>query len=245
MPLSSFKILSLIILTLALPSCEKDCLEFAGDDISISQEFANFTKIEMYDTFTYHLIQDSANYVELRGKENLIKNTEIELQGNVLSFRTKPTCTLFKGYHDTEVYIHFKEINEIYIEGNASIYSEDTLYLDNLFIENKGDFATWDIIIKAKKLHVSLQAIVGEMIISGVCDNLSLYSGGTNHCFFEKLECNTADINHSSLGNIYLTINQHLNLQLLSSGNFFCYGKPDSYSIDHPESSKGAFIFKD
>jgi len=243
MPLSSFKALSLIILILSLLSCEKDCLELAGADTSISQEFANFTKIEMHDTFTYHLIQDSANYVELRGKENLIKNAELQVLGNSLSIRKKQTCTLFKGYHDTEVFIHFKELNEIYIEGNASIYSEDTINVNNLRIENSGDFTTWDFKLKANNLKIYLHAIVGEMKLQGKVENMYLYSSGTNHCFFKKLEVKEASINHTSLGDIHLKVTEKLLLDINSSGDFYCYGNPPYQTVSYEENETGKLIF--
>ena len=243
MPFSVFKMLSFFILILVLFSCEKACLELAGNDTSIRQEFSDFTKIEMYDTFTYYLIQDSANYVELRGKENCIKNTEIELKGNTLSFRTKQTCTLFKGYHNTEVYIHFKEISEIYIEGNTSIYSEDTLFFNNLLIENKGSFTNWDFKVKAKNVSVNLHAIVGEMTVQGFVDKLSLYSNGTNQCFFEKLECKEVSVNHSNIGNIYLKVTERLNLNINASGDFYCYGNPAYKSVSIAKNQTGELIF--
>jgi len=233
-----------ILLIIFTNSCKKDCYTGAGEESERSLTVGNFNKLNLSNNFIIHLIQDSLNIVEIKGNKNIIDNISAEINEQTLSFKNQTNCSLFKGYHKQHLYIHFTQLEEIFIINSPEIYSADTLRLNHLFIEDKGDIAKWNLIINANNLHISLHAIVGEMTISGICDKVSLYTSGSNHCLFENLQCRYADINHSSAGNIYLSIQEELHLQLFSSGNFYCFGNPLSKSIRQSPESKGEIIFK-
>ena len=141
------------------------------------------------------------------------------------------------------MFIHFKNIEEIYIEGSTSIYSEDTIIFKNLRIENKGDYSTWDLKINAESVKIFLHAVVGEIRLEGRVEKLYLYSSGTNHCYLEKLNCNEVSINHSSLGDIHLYVIESLNLDINASGNFYCYGNPPYQLVSIEENKLGRLFF--
>jgi len=225
-------------------SCEKDCFENVGKDSQTIMMVKDFAKINFHHNFKIYLFQDTCNYVELVGKENLIANINANVSEQTLSFEDNNSCKLFKGYHQTQLNIHFKNLTEIFIDASPEIYSKDTLHFDQLFIENKGDLVTWDFIVDAQKLDLKFHAVVGKIKLNGFVNQLYLYTSGSNHCFFKDLVCNNAEINHTSPGNIYLTVKEKLNLSLNSSGSFYCYGNPSDTSISVKKYAIGKIYYE-
>jgi len=225
-------------------SCKKECFETVGEDAELEIPLEAFNKIEFHNNFIINLIQDTVNYVVLEGKENMISNVVAEVSNKTLSFKNNNTCTLFKAYHNICLNIHFMKFDEIFIDGSPQIFSKDTLSFENLFIENKGDLATWNITLKANKLDIKFHAIVGELRLNGIVNQMYLYSSGSNHCFFRNLQCQSAEINHTSLGDIYLSVIEKLNLSINSSGNFYCYGNPIDTNIFINKNSTGTIFFE-
>ena len=226
-------------------SCSKECWETVGDDIIETRQMDTFDHLLINDNFTIHLIQDSLSFVELRGKSNLISNIETSVENHTLTISDKNTCGLTKGYHLNEIYIHCKNIEEINIPGSANIYSKDTLFFEQLFIKVIGDVAKWDFKIKSEKLRIELHSVVGEMKIEGQAEQVLLYTSGRNHCFFRNLSCNIADINHTSLGNYYLTVKEKINISLNGSGDFYCYGNPENRIVKIEKNAKGEILYFD
>jgi hypothetical protein len=234
--------LSLILLSY---SCKKDCFSTTGEKSKITIQLNTFNKLNLQNNFIIHLIQDSLNFVEIEGYKTIISNITATIKEQTLSFEDKNTCSLFKGYHKENIYIHFTQLKNISIINSPDIYSKDTLLFDKLNIENKGNVCNWDIKLKANNLQIFLHAISGEIKMSGNIKNLYLYSSGTNNCFFKNLITKNAGINHSNTGNIYLTTKEKLSLELKSNGNFYCYGKPKEVYISKTNNSKGEIYYEE
>jgi len=233
-----------ILLIIFTNSCKKDCYTGAGEESERSLTIGNFNKLNLRNNFVIHLIQDSLNIVEIKGNKNIIDNISAEINEQTLSFKNQTNCSLFKGYHKQHLYIHFSQLEEIFISDNPEIYSIDTLHFDKLKIEDKGDICKWDITLKANKLDIFLHAISGEIKIAGYSYKLYLYSSGTNNCFCKNLICNKAGINHSNAGNLYLTVEKSLNLELRNTGDFYCYGNPKEINITQTKESTGQIYYK-
>jgi hypothetical protein len=239
----------LLFLMLSLSSCDKNsftsCFQSAGkDDISILQ-VDTFTKLDIRDRFEIHFIQDSSYWVELRGKSNLIEHLSFETENNTLIVSDDNKCKLFKGYHTTQIYLHFNTLDVILLDGSSELYSDDTLDFENLFIESHADMSRWDLKINTKKLDVKLHAVVGEMTVSGISDITYLYSSGSNHLFFKDLISRRANINHSGLGNMHLTATDQFGATVFKQGNIYCYGQPTSKSVNHGPEGTGKVYFLD
>ena len=239
------KILVFSLLWLVVFSCSKECWETVGDDIVETRQIDAFDHLLINDNFTIHLIQDSLSFVELRGKSNLISNVETSVENNTLTISDKNTCGLTKGYHQNEIYIHCKNIEEIKIPGSANIYSEDTLFFEQLFIEVVGDLVKWDFKIKSDKLRIELHSVVGEMKIQGQVERVALYTTGRNHCFFKDLKCNIANVNHTCLGDYYLTVEKEIYITLNGSGDFYCYGTPETRNVKKAKNATGEIFYFD
>ena len=241
-----FKIVLILFFTSVLMiSCEKDCFEKSGSDTTKIIELEPYSKLIIHNNFNVSFIQDTLCFVEVKAKENLIKNIIADVKDSTLCLSDKNTCTFIKGYHEIKTIVHFTNLNSIFIDGSPSLYSKDSLFLDRLLFVHKGDVITSDLKINARKLEIQLHAIVGELKISGIVDDLYLYSSGTNHCFCKDLICKKAAVNHSDIGDVYLSVIDKLNLAINASGDFYCYKNPLDTSITTKDKCTGKVFFKD
>lgn len=238
-----------IILFLAvffiLSSCDKGCLQNAGDEVKIERQLSEFNKIEIESHPIIHFIQDSVHFVEVESRSNLIEQIETKVENGVLKISDKNTCNLLKGYHDTHLYIHFKELERITSDNSPELLSEDTLFLDKLVIDIKGDLVKWDLKVRAENLYITLHSVIGEMKIAGFCNRIYLYTSGRNHCFFKDLECNFVRVNHTSVGDYYMTAKKSLSIDINNYGNFYCYGNPELRKINLDDYKTGKVYFFD
>lgn len=175
-----------ILIVLSLSSCKKDffnsCIS-AGDNSSKLVSLDNFTKLDIQDRFKIYLIQDSIQYIEIKGKKNLIEDLSFIVKDGTLTLEDNNRCKLFKGYHTTDLLLHFETLEEIKLDGNSELYSTDTLNLQKLFIESHADMSQWDLKLKSQKLEIKFHAVVGKMKITGETDLAYIYTSGSNHLF--------------------------------------------------------------
>jgi len=237
------KIAFFVIVIFLATSCTKECWQGAGEDTTEKRTLESFHQIDIIDNFDIHFIQDSLSYVVLEGKSNLIQHIETSVSKGILSITDNNVCKLTKGYHDNSIYIHFKSLDLINLEGSSNLYSEDSLIFDKLFINTNSDITTWNIKIDANKFDIQLHAVVGELTICGKADNVYFYSSGRAHCYFKDLITKKASINHSSQGDFYLTVSEELNLDINHSGDLYCYGNPQKKTISVEKNSTGQAFF--
>ncbi len=239
------KVFFLIILSVSISSCKKDCWQSAGEDAIEDRQLEEFSSIDINDNFIVHLIQDSLSFIELRGKSNLISHIETKVEGQTLNISDQNTCSLLKGYHKNHLYIHFTELENLNIWGSIELYSNDTIRVDNINFMVKGDVQTWALLINAQNIHIEMHAVVGNIKISGSTQDIYLYTSGTNFCYFKNLIAKKASVNHSSIGDYYMTIKNELTLDVNQIGNFYCYGNPSKKNINKSKSSTGEVYFFD
>lgn len=228
-----------------LSSCDKACLKSAGDEIIETRNLLEFNEIEIESHPIIHFIQDSLNFVEIKSRTHLIENIKTKVEQGVLKISNENKCKLVKGFHDTQLYIHFTDLHKISSNNSPEFYSKDTLYFNHLLIDIKGDLVKWDLKVKAEKMHLTMHSVIGEMKVSGLCNRLYLYTSGRNHCFFKDLECNFANINHTSVGDYYLTVNKSIAIDIHNYGDFYCYGNPETRIIKLDDYKTGGIFFFD
>ncbi len=208
-----------------------DCFSGAGEDQQHTQTLPYFDRIAIDEQFEIYLVQDTACWVSIVGKENLIGAIECTVSNQTLNISQDVDCKLLKGYHIASIYVHFEHLNEVQINGNANIHAVDTLHLDTFRLEVRADMTQSDLKLNASQIDVKFHAVQGEMTMSGQVRLAYLYTSGSNHFRMSALHCQFAQINHSGLGDIHIGVSNSLNASLNKSGNLYLYDMPIQRNI--------------
>ncbi|MBN2669122.1 MAG: DUF2807 domain-containing protein [Bacteroidales bacterium] len=226
-------------------SCSKDKMEKCGDNGELGAQtlmLQDFNQLDIQSRFQFYFVQDTASYAVIEGPKDMLENVKFDLYDSLLTISDENTCKMFKGYPDLKIELHFKELSKVEINGNADCYSEDTLRLTKCLFESRADLLKWNIKVKAQELSFQFHAVIGEFTMSGEVENLYSYSSGSNHLYFENLVVQNASVNHSSLGNMHLTVQEKLNLTIAKSGDFYLHGSCKQEYVSYAPNASGHFF---
>ncbi len=235
-----------IILAILMVSCSKDdCFKSAGEDTVKTLTLDSFRDIEIKDRFNIILVQDSVNYAKIEGKSNLVDKLSLTVQNGKLILKDGSSCQVFKGYHTTDVELHFVDFKYLFMSGNSNLSSMDTLYFDDVFFESQADVSRWDLKMKSDSLTVKLRSLQGELTLSGQVRGAYIYTSGTNHIYARNLLMNNLYVNHDCQGDIYASVKESLGVFLNDRGNVYCYGNPPKKIISYGKTGTGFVRFID
>jgi hypothetical protein len=204
--------------------------------------------------FDVYIIQDSVSEVTIEAESNLIPAIRTEMHGSAMEIDTRDHL---KPHYPMKLYIHTPEVNEVTLSGSGLIHGENifTNTLD-LNLSGSGDIlfgAEADIIdcdisgsgttelgLTADQIKASISGS-GEMEFYGDADSgeFEITGSGAIHAYDLLLQECYATINGS--GNIYVNVEDYLDVTITGSGNVYYSGNPiiDSHitgsgSVIHP-----------
>ncbi len=234
---------------LLLVSCTNDdiknCLRTAGDDATKTVPLEQFKKLDIQSRHMVYFIQDTCSYAVLKGKSQLIDHINLSVNNETLSISDDNKCRFMKGYHTTDIYLHFDSLEAINFNGNAELYSQDTLHFQKIVIESESDMAKVNLTVNADDLTFKIHAVLGKMTIKGQANRAYFYCSGSNHLLFKDLICKEANILHASYGKIYTTVTEKLKATINNSGSIYCYGSPAVKDCIVGAKGTGHFFFYD
>ncbi len=227
-------------------SCSKDdCFKSAGEDTVKTVMLNSFRDIEIKDRFNITLVQDSVNYAKIEGKSNLVDKLSLTVQNEKLILEDGSSCQVFKGYHTTDVELHFVDFKYLFMLGNSNLSSTDTLCFDDVFFESKSDVSRWDLKMKSDSLTIKLHSLQGELTLSGQVRGVYIYTSGTNHIYAKNLLINHLYVNHDCQGDVNVSVKESLIAFLNDRGNVYCYGNPPEKIISYGKTGTGFVRFID
>jgi len=124
------KLLYIFIATLALVSCSNDkagCFSGMGEhSVSSIDMPGNIDNIKAEGRFHVHFIQDSLNFIEVSGGENVIAGIQCSFDNNTLQIADNNSCNWVRRLDQVPVVtVHYTTLH----------YFEAANYYDNLFLK--------------------------------------------------------------------------------------------------------------
>lgn len=221
-------ILFAIVIIIAI-SCSKQetCYISAGKNSQITIPLQNIDQLYINGRINLDLIQDSTNYLILKGGENIINSVDIKNENNQLKITDNNTCYWLRNYDNwINIELHYTNINYINPEIYGNMIFKNTCTQDTLNIE------VWDAAFDIrgevnlnKFIFRSHGGIVG-LYLTGQSKYIYTYLHGSGPQHLENLCSDTVAINHSSYQNIYVCADSVLWVDINSSGNVYYKGNP-------------------
>lgn len=221
-------ILFLYILAFYTTSCKKkfDCFTSNGKTVLDERTLGNFSSIDIQSHLNVTLIQDSLNFVEIIGGENIIPEIDCYIDNGILTLKNNAKCNWVRKYSDIMVFLHFAGINEIDINGEVILSNNDTLYGDSIIVNVYSDISEVSLTLRNKQTKLNIHAGTGNYTFAGKTINSYIYCHGTAFIHAGNLETGFTSVNHQSTGDFYVNVNDILHVILKSTGNLYYKGNP-------------------
>ncbi len=186
----------------------------AQDDdgwVSKKYDIDDFSSLRLYGGYKVFLSQGKQTGIEVKARDyDVLDNLKVENWGDELSLIIKEE---FFAYKRIRVYVTFKELNEIAVEGGLNLESDGYLDLDDLDLQIQGG-AKIDLQMKADDVKVTGEG--GVLIdLNGVANSLMVKLSGAGHLDANELKTKDVDIEIEGVGtgSVYATEKLHTKIE--------------------------------
>ena len=206
---------------------------------SETRSLPEFDRVINEGNFDVYIIQDELSKVEIEAESNLIPLIHTKVDGDVLEIDTKDNL---QNNYPMKVYVHTTDISEVKLSGTGLIHVDDVTTGDlELGLSGSGYIffsgttedldcsisgsGSADIGITANSINADISGS-GEMEIWGVADrgDFNISGSGAIHAYELLLQECYAKISGS--GDMQVTVEDYLNVNISGSGSIYYMGSP-------------------
>ncbi|NOZ47559.1 MAG: DUF2807 domain-containing protein [Chlorobi bacterium] len=213
---------STIILT---SSCRKifyDCIR--GNNIIASEErnTGNFNSITSAGNFYVFVSYDSISSIEINAEENLIPYINTYTKNETLHLEIQDNRCIREN-QQINVYIKTPDLEKIQLLGSGLIECTN-IESSSFFIDLLGS-GNIDVDLTADYIETNV-AGSGDIRLSGSTNKTEFNITGSGEIRALNLEQNICFVNITGTGNIYVSVDELLEGEILGSGNIYYIGNP-------------------
>lgn len=226
-----------------------DCWKTTGKIIEKEFKLSHFTKIEVHENIELIIEESKNQQIIVETGKNLLPDIFLEVIDEKLIIKNKNTCTLFREYGTTRVYVKSPNITEIRNASQLNIYSNGTLKYPKLFLQSTGEkkkflaIGDWYLTIDNSAVTIWSNGI-SNFYLNGKTGYLNIsFTDGDTRFEGKDFKSEVAQIKHVSSNDIQINVVNSLVGSIHSVGDIICYTKP--INTDVTEYSKGKLIFKE
>ncbi len=229
------------LLALVAFSCKKkedrSCWKGWGEDIVKTITLEKFEGLFVTERIEVTLVEDTLNYVILRGGSNMLNNIEAYVdEENFLQLHNKNKCYFLRGYkRKIKAEIHFTELYNINCESSESFTSLNTLNINYLTLLIRDGGGNVNLKLNSKQVNATVAHGYGDFVLSGVTENLYVALGGYGFCNTQNLQVSdslTFSLNSAGAAKLNIA-NAKVKGKLISTGDAYLKGQPLSIEIEN------------
>lgn len=236
--MSVWKYISLIVLLWSASSCNKektwDCIKTTGEEVIEQRDLASFCKIDIKDGFTVDIVQDSIDFVLVRGGKNILPKIATEVKDEVLYLSNENACNSVRSFkRELVVEVHTKNLQSIYTEGVGEIKSIDTLVFSFLELEAFNAVGTVSLLLKVDSFSTIIHSGSLDVEVQGQANNAYLYNAGHGYFLCKDFEVNDVHVNHNSTGKVEVVSRKSFEVENEGTGEVYYWGSPTEVVISN------------
>lgn len=225
------KINSLLVLLAVLftvTSCYQDdndgifnCVKGEGNIVTQEINVSEFTGVKLEIAADIYITQGDAFVVSVTGQQNIINELERDVNNGTWEVEFD-RCV--KNYDELTIHITMPEIDYLAISGSGTMYSQNTLDVDELDLKISG---SGDMILdlNAYKVDATISGS-GQMKLDGITEiaEYKISGSGDYHAF--GLQADIVEVKISGSGNAEVLAIDYLKVEITGSGDVFYRGTP-------------------
>jgi hypothetical protein len=215
---------------------DRKCLKSSGTTTTRILNESQFIQpnIMVSDNIHLELINDSLNYIELKGAENLLNFIDVKIVSDTLKISDLNQCSFVRKHKDEfSIVYHYTDISSVFLLGYGALTNKDTLKHNVLVIANNS-FSTIDLTVDNDDTHISIPLGNVPVNLTGKTKNLFVYSSGHSAVRAENLFATKAHGHSRGIADFHIRASEFVNVELYLKGNFYIYGNPidKKYSVE-------------
>ena len=218
-----------LIAILNLIACKKasdrECWKFSGGLSTISYNI-NKNNILLYDDINLVLINDSTNYIEIIGNENIIKHIILDTSNNNLIMSNINSCKFLRKPNEVFVHYHYTKLEEINLFGYGQLLNSDTIN-HNIKINTNKAFSNIKLNINNDSTIIINELGSTDIIINGNSNYFYCFSSGMAPVLCKDFACSTMHANSDGISDFHIKASNKLILELQNNGNIYYYESPN------------------
>ncbi|MCK5104758.1 MAG: DUF2807 domain-containing protein [Cyclobacteriaceae bacterium] len=201
---------------------------FADDKIEKTYNIEDFTKIYLKGPYEVHLRQTSKCGLTIVAKDEYFEKLDVSSSGGELQIELEG-----KNYKKTraiELYINFKNLEKIDIEGAVDLQCENQIKTDNLKLEFDGA-GNVELNINTNKIIANISG-VGNFEIEGETDYHKVDFSGIGNYDAQDLHSKYTIVESNGIGSVKVFASNKFKGEANGIGSVDYYGDPDDVNIN-------------
>ena len=203
-------------------------LAFADDKTEKTFTVSDFSKIYLRGPYEVHLRQTSKCGLTIVAKDEYLEKLEVSSSGGELHIELDGKN--YKKTRSIEVYINFKNLEKIDIEGAVDLVCENQIKTDNLKLEFDGA-GNVELNINSNKMIAEISG-VGNFEIEGQTDYHKVNFSGIGSYEAQDLHSKYTIVESNGIGSVKVYASNKFKGEANGIGSVDYYGDPDDVSID-------------
>ncbi len=201
---------------------------FADDKIERDYDIEDFTQIYLKGPYEVHLRQSGKCSLTIIAKEDYFDELEVENRGDELMIDLEGKH--YKKKRGIEVYIQFKDLKKLEIQGAVDLICENKIRTTNLKLEFEGA-GNVELNVSANKI-ISEIAGVGNFEIVGETDYHKVEFDGIGNYEAQDLRSKYTIVESNGIGSVKVYASNKFKGEATGIGSIEYFGDPDDVSID-------------
>jgi hypothetical protein len=226
-------------------SCSKDngcgCFDSNGEVASEYRALSPFHELEIDNVFDVTLHIDSIPRISIETGRHLFKGIETKIENNRLYIKNKNRCNWARKYiGHIKLDIYTDELNYIRLNGSCNVRGTDTIFTNEIRVDDYTDISTVDMCVKCSTMTFALHAGTGDITLHGSANISYFWSMGYGYFHFTDFPTDLCYIMSNSTGNCYVMVNKEIEATLKNSGNIYFSG--NAYKFTSTQTGSGKLI---
>ena len=227
---------------LVFASCGKESACFKSTGEIINEERVFSSEIETINTannIDLIITQGSKSSLIMEGGSNIIPYINTSISGNELTISNENKCAMLRDYSiPITIYLTVKNLKKLQYTGQGTVTSANTLCFPDFIVETNSGTGSIHLNLKSTNVGIIQHTGSSDITLSGSTNSLYAYLYGTGRQNHEKLNANKVHVKNTGTGDVVVSVNNTLLIELSASGDIFYYGNPNVTIDEHSGSGK-------
>jgi hypothetical protein len=212
----------LILPSLLLISCQK--IFFNESESTREILLKDFHAVKIYGIYNISLVQDSANSLVIKGK-NDIGSIDAVVLNDTLIINNHKKMSLNTSRNT--IALHFSNLRFMVTYDPVNVSNEDTIKAEQFLFDGLGEIAEVSLTVDCNSLVVSSSAnTLGNFHFKGKSKYCMFFSRYGCSIFADSLVNENSEIINESIGDIYINSSGHIKAYIWGNGNIYYHGNP-------------------